>query len=158
MSGQAVMDIDVVALRRAAAERRQGRRWQPVDARKAITAALLEGRDIPIIHNSWTGPEFNPPADTGAWLDDRLTERTWPPADPVTIMVFALAEAMRQGADAAAAAVRHARRLTPRQQYLVFATLMGWRQRPFLAAEPLMTAVSRQWTQTGLAERPPEDD
>jgi len=151
------MDIDVTALRAAAAERRQARRWQPVDARKATAAALLEGREPPRIVNDWHGPEFSAPSDLGGWLDDRLTERTWP-RDPVTVAVFTLAEAMREGRDAAVAAVKLARGLTPLQQYLVFATLMVWRGRSFMPAEPVLSAVTGRWRHLGLATERPEDE
>jgi hypothetical protein len=151
------MDIDVAQLRAAAAERRQGRRWQPVDERKAMAAALVEGRSIPAVHNSWSGPEFTPPVSLNEWVDDRLTERTWP-SDPVTEVVFAIAEAMRESPDAAVTAVKRARRLAPPQQYLVFATLMGWRRRNFMLADPVLLAVIRQWEKLKLAEKRPDDE
>jgi hypothetical protein len=152
------MDIDVVQLRSAAAERRQGRRWQPVDERRAVASALVEGRSIPTVHNSWSGPEFNPPASLGEWLDDRLTERTWAASDPATEVVFAITEAMRESPDAAVTAVRRARALTPLQQYLVFATLTIWRSRNFMLADPVLLAVVRQWAKLRLAEQRPEDE
>jgi hypothetical protein len=149
------MDIDVRQVLAAAAGRRQARRWQPVDARKAVAAALLEGREPQPVHNNWSGPEIVPAADLPGWLDDRLCERTWPP-DAATAVLFAIAEAARDGRDAAVAAVRGARKLKPREQLVVYGTLMGWRGRTFAPAEGMLSAVIREWRKLKLATSPEE--
>jgi hypothetical protein len=150
------VDVDVRALRAAAAKRREARRWQPVDERKAIAAAIVEGRDPPRVHNDWLhGPEFAAARTLSDWVDDRWCERSWP-ALPETAVTAAILAAIGEGQDAAVAAVRRARKLTLLQQYLVFSALMGWRATGFTAAGPVLAAIVRQWRELGLAERHPD--
>jgi hypothetical protein len=147
------MGMDLAQVRQAAAERKQVRRLEPVNARKAAHTALLEGRPDPGVVNNWSGPEFNPPETLGEWLDDRLTERTWLYGMPDTAVLFAIAEAAREGRAAAVAAVRQARKLTPRQQYVVRSVLAAWRTTRFLEADALMAAVIAEWRRLKLADK-----
>jgi len=151
------MDTDIAQLRRAAVDRMQARRWEPVDARKALATALLEGRDPPRVFNDWHAPQFNPAKTLGEFLDDRLLERTWP-GDPGSQVAVAIIEAMREGRDAAASTVKQARGLTPLQQYLVYSLLVSWRRGNFAPAEAVLAAVLSAWAKLRLAEQRPDDD
>jgi hypothetical protein len=98
--------------------------------------------------------EFLDPRTVAEWVDDRECRHPW--SGPHAAVLYDVAEAMREGAGAAVAAVKGARELDQLEQWNLFRNLTYWRSTATLpAARKAMGAVIGEWDRLGLADREP---
>jgi hypothetical protein len=150
---------DVRVLRAAATERVKARRtgWTSYsDAERR--QAWLEGRELP--RQSINDPAFAPPSSLAEFADDLVI--TWGalPFEPGPALAV-IADAVRDGREAAVRAVRAARRLTRAEQWAAYQNIDRARHQPDAArtgADRVLLAVLGEWSRLKLADTDPEDD
>lgn len=141
--------MSVQEIRRAAIARVQARRPAP-QYRTAVTA---DGQQLKYQVDT---PDRTRAATAAEWWDDRIAAMP-PVGNPAGVVAFAIAEAARDGEEAALAAVRQARTLSEGDRFLVYVTIGGWEsQEPLPEARATLTAIRREWGRLRLADTPPE--
>jgi hypothetical protein len=150
---------EIAAAYRAALERVRGRRneYVPVSERER-REAWLEGRELP--RHDWRAPAFRAPVTLGEWADDVVVAWGQPglQGDPATPVIIGLAEASRDGAAAAAGALKAARGLPPASQWAVYQNLQAWRTDDGsgrLGTDLLALALLDEWGKLRLATEDP---
>jgi hypothetical protein len=150
---------DVRAVRAAAAERVRARRtgWTCYsDAERR--AAWIEGRELP--RQEISAPAFAPPSSVAEFADDLVLAWGALPFEPGPALVV-IADAVRDGREAAVRAVRAARRLTRAEQWAAHQNIDRARHQPDAArtgADRVLLAVLGEWSRSGLQDRNPDDD
>lgn len=136
---------------------------------RAGALARLRERRHPPEYKTYTGtdgrtvkvqvdtPAYLPASSAGEWFDDRLVGMP-PVPGPAAEVMFTVAAAAREGQEAAVRALGEARALSPWDQWRVVSVLREWQGRDMHpAAQPVMSALLREWHRMGLQEVPPDE-
>ena len=145
----------------AARERLEARRnvhQSPSEAERR--KAWMEVRELP--QGTLYAPRFRPPSSAAEYFDDKIIERNrqyW--GLPETAVLLEVAAAARENASAAVRAVRAARKLDARVQWVVCQNVREWGRDGDAArtgADRITAAVLGEWHRLGLQEEAPAGD
>jgi hypothetical protein len=140
--------VTAAAARTQALRRVQARIRPATHHTKTVAGQAIDVQD----DGTGPGTGFKPPASLDEWIDDRLAHL--PAHGAATELITMVLEAARPGPDAAAAAVRHAQRFAPWDQYLAH-EMLRLMPAQLQEADTVRRAVLRQWDRLGLPVRPP---
>lgn len=147
-----VATVFAAALERRKHERRFVREWTESERRQA----WLEDRELP--EKRLYDPDFKGPESAADWWEDRILDRNSSWWDrPETPVLTALAVAARDAGDVAAA-VKLARQLDPRAQWVVFGQLHLWRKHEDahkFGAERVVDQALAEWERLKLPTEDP---
>jgi hypothetical protein len=149
-------EIYQAALERVKARRNEWRSCSEAERRRA----WVECRELPP-RQDLNVPSLRPPETAADFFDDRICEWAGLRGDPVMPVLLAVADAARGGADAAVKAVRAARQLDVRAQWVACQNLSIWRQHGHAAktgADRIVAAVLGEWSRLKLARTDPDED
>jgi hypothetical protein len=121
--------------------------------------AWVEGRELPRM--DLYAPEYRPPETAAEFFDDRIIEWGHRPGFPEAPVLIEVAAAARESAEAAVQAVRAARRLDRRIQWVIYQNLLSWKQHSNAdrtGADRTARAVLAEWSRLGLPEEDPDDE
>lgn len=121
--------------------------------------AWLEGRTLPRMDPF--APRFRPPETAAEYFDDRLIEWGRLPGDPAAPVLVAVADAARESAAAVVQAVKAAKRLDRRVQWVIFSNLLLWKggnEAAKTGADRIVSAALGEWSRLRLPETDPDGD
>ncbi len=120
----------------------------------------MEARELP--RDSLYAPEFREPSSVAEFFDDRVLERDRQFWDlPETPLLLEVADAARESADAAVRAVRAARRLDVRVQWVIYQNLVLWKggnKAATTGADRIVSAVLGEWSRLRLTAEDPDGE
>ena len=119
--------------------------------------ARLEGRTLPRV--PLDAPDFRGPETVSEFFDSRLIERRQFFGCPEVPLLYEVAEAARQDAAAAVRALKAARKLDPRTQWVIHQAITEWRRcegADKTGAERTVSALLAEWSRLRLAEEDPD--
>ena len=121
--------------------------------------AWLDGRTLP--KADIYASELREPRSAAEYFDRKICEWGGLLSDPVAPVLLAIADAAREGAEAAVRAVKAARKLDERAQWTAYRNLSRWRQGHEAArtgADRIVLAVEAEWARLRLADTDPDED